>query len=201
MKLEKGFYLRSDVVQVARELLGKCLFASKNGELTGGIIVETEAYSYRERASHSYNNRRTRRTEVMFGEGGHAYVYLIYGIHYLFNIVTNVSEVAEAVLIRAVEPVEGIDYMQARRSRVKGGRELTSGPGKVSQALGITLEDHSRSLLEDRIWLEDKGYNPPEEEIIASPRIGVDYAKEDALLPWRFYIRNNRWVSGPSGKK
>ena len=201
MKLEKDFYLRNNVVQVARELLGKHLFSSVNGELSGGIIVETEAYSYRERASHSYNNRRTRRTEVMFGEGGCAYVYLIYGIHYLFNIVTNVPEVAEAVLIRAVEPSEGLEYMKSRRSMPKGGRGLTSGPGKVSQALGITIEDHSRSLLGDRIWLEDKGYQLREDEIMAGPRIGVDYAEEDALLPWRFYIRNNHWVSGPSGKR
>ena len=201
MKLEKDFYLRNDVVLVARDLLGKYLFSSASGALTGGIIVETEAYSYRERASHSYNNRRTRRTEVMFGEGGRAYVYLIYGIHYLFNIVTNVSEVAEAVLIRAVEPTAGVDHMKARRAIQRGGPQLTSGPGKLSQALGITIADHACSLLGDRIWLEDRGCRPGKKDVVAGPRIGVDYAQEDALLPWRFYIRNNRWVSGPTGKK
>ncbi|MBL6448927.1 DNA-3-methyladenine glycosylase [Fulvivirga sp. 29W222] len=193
MKLDKSFFQRESVTTVARELLGKTLYTNFDEQLTAGIVVETEAYSYTEKACHAYNNRRTARTETLFERGGTCYVYLCYGIHKLFNIVTNREGTAEAVLIRAVEPIKGMETMLYRRGRDKGGVALTSGPGKLSQALGITLKHDKLSLFDNDIWLEDSGFDAG--AIDESPRIGVAYAQEDALLPWRFTIKNNPWVS------
>ncbi|UII30946.1 DNA-3-methyladenine glycosylase [Fulvivirga ulvae] len=193
MKLDKSFFLRNSVTEVARDLLGKTLFTNFDKQLTAGIVVETEAYSYTEKACHAYNNRRTARTDTLFHEGGTCYVYLCYGIHKLFNIVTNRQDTAEAVLIRAVEPVVGMETMLSRRGLDSESTALTSGPGKLSQALGINLKHNKITLFEDNIWLED---NRVERGVInESPRIGVAYAEEDALLPWRFTLKDNPWVS------
>jgi DNA-3-methyladenine glycosylase len=189
VKLQREFYLREDVVAIAKELLGKYLMTDKSGTVTGGIITETEAYAgVVDKASHAYNNRRTKRTEVMFGKGGTAYVYLCYGIHHLFNVVTGPSETPHAVLIRAVKPIEGIDEMLRRRKAEKLSPNISSGPGTVSQALGIKVSDTGEDLTGNKIWIEDRGLKITEEQISAGPRVGIDYAQEDASLPYRFRI-------------
>ena len=195
--LSESFYQRQKVVTIARDLLGKVLVTRIQGQITAGLIVETEAYSWRERGCHAYNQRRTARNEVMFGPGGRAYVYLCYGIHHLFNVVTNEADRAEAVLVRAIEPVDGIDIMLRRTDSERLNR-LTSGPGKLTRALGISRQHNGYSLLGDNIWLEDGVVLNPR-MIDASPRIGIGYAGEDARLPWRFTVRGNSWVSVPPG--
>lgn len=197
-KLGAGFYSRQDVVQIARELLGKVLCTQFDGIFTSGRIVETEAYNgIVDKASHSFGGRRTNRTEIMYAAGGTAYVYLCYGIHHLFNVVTNVKDTPHAVLIRAVEPLEGVEDMLIRTGKKKLDFSLTRGPGNVSKALGIGTTHTGQGLFEDSgIWIADDGFALPSEEIIASPRIGVDYAGEDALLPYRFYVKGNKYVSG-----
>ncbi|HET6243919.1 MAG: DNA-3-methyladenine glycosylase [Bacteroidetes bacterium] len=187
--LSKYFYLRPDVVQISKELLGKVLFTNINGIITAGIITETEAYAgIVDKASHAYNNRRTNRTEIMFAKGGVSYVYLCYGIHHLFNIVTNIKDIPHAVLIRAIQPVQGLDEILSRRKLTKPTAKMTSGPGTVSQALGITTAFSGLSLQGNIIWVEEKGISVIENQIITGPRIGVDYAAEDALLPYRFRL-------------
>jgi DNA-3-methyladenine glycosylase len=195
-KLTKEFYQRKDVVKIARDLLGKALFTNIDGVVTGGIIVETEAYSWKERGCHAYNGRKTERNAIMFAEGGHTYVYLCYGMHHLFNVVTNVEGVADAVLIRALEPLTGLPEMTVRRGRIPNPFHLTSGPGKLSKALGIQRNLNAKSLLEDEVWIEElPGKSLTRRQIVASPRIGIDYAGEDSKLPWRFHLKDNRWVS------
>ena len=195
MKLSEDFYQRTDVVKIARDLLGKVLFTRIDGVVTGGIIVETEAYSWKERGCHAYGARKTPRNAIMFGEGGSAYVYLCYGIHYLFNVVTNRAETPEAVLVRALEPLQGVEEMKNRRNMLHYNFHLTSGPGKLTKALGIGRSFNGKSLLDDEIWIEDPGTKLASSHIVASERIGIDYAGEDALLPWRFSIKGNSWVS------
>lgn len=196
MKLPKSFYTRTDVIEISRDLLGKVLCTYIDGLFTSGIIVETEAYcGDRDKASHAHLKRRTKRTEVMFHEGGKAYVYLVYGIHHLFNIVTNVEGTADAVLVRAIQPQEGADIMLQRRKLKKMAYKLSAGPGILSQAMGINKKHYGVSLLEDLIWIEDRHNDVADDAIIASPRVGIDYAEEDALLPWRFRIRDNPWTS------
>lgn len=184
-KLPRSFYTRDDVVGIARELIGKVLVTRIDGAYTAGVITETEAYAGAiDRASHAYGDRRTARTEVMYARGGTAYVYLCYGIHHLFNVVTNASNTPHAVLVRAIHPLEGIEMMKARRHQ----RKLTTGgPGTVGQALGIRTMHSGTDLLGTLIHIEDRGIIVPDERIIAGPRIGVDYAGEDALLPYRFH--------------
>lgn len=196
MKLSEAFYQRENVVQIAQELLGKSIHTMVSGEYTSAIITEVEAYSgLNDKACHANNGVRTARTEVMYAKGGHAYVYLCYGIHHLFNIVTNENDRADAVLVRAVQPLEGIDIMLKRRGKNKLDKTLTSGPGTLSQALGIKTKTHyGKWLLDSDIWLEDSR-ELSSNEIITSTRIGVDYAEEDALKPWRFYIKDNQWIS------
>ena len=195
MKLNEAFYQRSNVVKIAKELLGKVLFTRIDGVVTGGMIVETEAYSWKERGCHAYGSRKTGRNSIMFREGGFAYVYMCYGIHYLFNVVTNREEIPEAVLIRALEPLTGLNEMIARRNIFQNGFHLTSGPGKLTKAMGIGRSFNGKSLLDDEIWIEDSGMKLASRDIVASERIGIDYAGEDALLPWRFSIKGNAWVS------
>jgi DNA-3-methyladenine glycosylase len=196
LKLPREFYTREDVVQISKDLLGKFLYTNIEGQLTGGMIVETEAYKAPEdKASHAYGYKKTTRTIPFYKEGGIAYVYLCYGIHYLFNIVTNKADVPNAILIRAIEPAEGIDVMMQRRRKTKTGPELTAGPGAMSMALGINKLHNEEGMNGDTIWVEDKGVIIPEDEIIASPRVGVAYAEEWALVPWRFRIKNNRFTS------
>lgn len=194
MKLEESFYLRDDVVRIAKDLLGKVLVTKVGKKITAGIIVETEAYSYKEKGCHAYNSRMTKRNRVMFKGGGHAYVYLCYGIHHLFNVVTNVEGKADAVLIRALQPAVGEQHIVQRMNRISI-KKTTSGPGKLAKALGIDLALNGDYLLNDKIWIEDQGIKILKRAIVASPRIGIDYAGEDAELPWRFTIKENEWVS------
>lgn len=194
VKISESFYQQSNVVKVAKELLGKQLFTNVNNLLTSGIIVETEAYSWKERGCHAYANKKTQRNAVMFLPGGFSYVYLCYGIHNLFNVVTNKDGVGEAVLIRALEPVIGVETMQERMG-VKSPKRITSGPGKLTKALGIDRSMNGKYLLDDDVWIEDSGTKVGSSKIIASKRIGIDYAGEDAELPWRFYIKDNPWIS------
>ena len=201
-KLEKTFYDRADVVRIARELLGKVLVTEFEGRRTSGRIVEVEAYNgVVDRASHAWSGRRTRRTEVMFGQGCTAYVYLIYGIHHLFNVVTNKKEIPHAVLVRALEPLEGIPTMLERTGKAKLDHTLTRGPGNLSKAMGLYIQHTGFSLFEDPIYIGDDGYKVRKNDIIASPRIGVDYAGPDAELPYRFFVKGNPYVSGKKTAK
>ena len=195
MKLPGAFYLSNDVCSVARALLGKVLFTNLDGRITAGKIVETEAYSYKERACHAYGGRRTKRTETLFLEGPVSYVYLCYGMYHLFNVVTNVKDIAEAVLIRALEPCKSIDIMSERRKTTGNHYSLTSGPGKLSIAMGIDSSFNRKPLTGELIWIEDREIAVPFEEVVETTRVGVDYAGTDAELPWRYYIRGNKWVS------
>jgi len=195
-KLGRQFYLREDVVAISRELLGKFLMTKFNGALTGGMIVETEAYNgIEDKASHAFNGRRTNRTEIMYATGGTAYVYLCYGIHHLFNVVTNKKNIPQAVLIRAIEPVEGIDLMLKRREKNELKRDLCAGPGSMSQALGITTRYTGLDLLGNVIWMEDRGISLGSGAIESTKRIGVEYAGEHAKRLWRFTVKGNQWVS------
>lgn len=194
--LPPAFYLRHDVVQIAQELLGKVLVTNWNGAYTSGRIVETEAYAgVTDKASHAYKGR-TPRTSILFGEGGVAYVYLCYGLHQMFNIVTNREDLAHAVLIRAVEPLQGIDIMLQRTGKNKPDETLTRGPGNVGKALGFHTSQCGHPLNSNELHILDDGYPVPENMMQTSPRIGVDYAGEDALLPYRFFVKGNPYVSG-----
>lgn len=196
-KLPLEFYKGKDVLQIARRLLGKVLATRWNGILTSGRIVEVEAYNgIIDKAAHSFNGRRTARNEVMYAEGGLAYVFLCYGIHHLFNIVTHSKEIPHAILIRALEPMKGIDEMLRRVGKEKLDHTLTRGPGNLSKALGITTLQNGYSLQSKKLFIADDGFVVNKKQIAASPRIGVDYAGEDALLPYRFYVKGNLFVSG-----
>ncbi|HEX3023857.1 MAG TPA: DNA-3-methyladenine glycosylase [Chitinophagaceae bacterium] len=196
-KLLPEFYLRTNVVTIAKDLLGKVLVTQFDGILTAGRIAETEAYNGAiDKASHAFGNRRTKRTEIMFSTGGCAYVYLCYGIHHLFNVVTNAQNIPHAVLIRAVEPVIGIETMLLRTNKIKFDHSITKGPGNVSKALGISTRLTGISLLSDELYIADDDYKINKNNIIATTRIGVEYSGDDALLPYRFIIKNNLFVSG-----
>jgi len=191
MKIPPSFYIKDDVVKIARELLGKYLFTHFNGILTGGIITETEAYAgITDKASHAYDDKRTKRTEIMYYKGGTAYVYLCYGIHSLFNIVTNAENIPHAVLIRGIFPTLGEEIILKRVNKKKLSKEVTNGPGKVSKALGIHFSHSGLSLSGDKIWLEDKGIKIAKNEIKITKRIGIDYAGDDVKLPYRFILKS-----------
>jgi len=195
--LPQSFYLEGDVVDISKKLLGKIIVTDIDAETTISRIVETEAYNgSMDKACHAYPNRKTPRTEVMFKEGGRSYVYLCYGIHYLFNIVTNKENEPNAVLIRAVEPLRGFDIMENRR-KIHNRINLTNGPGKLASALGITRNLNDITLYDpsSSIWLGVEEGEGQDLEIIQTTRVGVDYAEEDALLRWRFYIKDNPYVS------
>ena len=188
-KLEAGFYRRADVVRVSRDLLGKVLCTRVNGAVTKAVITETEAYAgVGDRASHAWGGRRTRRTEPMFGPGGVAYVYLCYGIHHLFNVVSGPADTPHAILVRAGRPLEGVRLMERRRRRAAGDKGFMAGPGSIAQALGITTRLTGKSLLGETIWIEDHGVAVAHADILVGPRVGVDYAAEDAARPYRFRI-------------
>ena len=195
-KLPLSFYLQPDVVKISTLLLGKCLMTRFDGITTGGIITETEAYAGPDdRASHAYGNRRTPRTEVMFEPGGRAYIYLCYGIHHLFNVVTHVEGIPHAVLVRAIQPVDGIHTILERRKlqTLKPGtclpaRQVCGGPGTLSQGLGIHFRYSGEPLNGNRIWIEDRGLKLTDDQIIIGKRVGVDYAGEDANKLWRFRV-------------
>ncbi|MEP6512581.1 MAG: DNA-3-methyladenine glycosylase [Parafilimonas sp.] len=197
-RLKQSFYCRDNVVLIAKELLGKILVTNFDKRLTAGRIVEAEAYNgIVDRASHAYGGRRTNRTEIMYAAGGTAYVYLCYGIHHLFNVVTNKNDMPHAVLIRALEPVAGIGYMLLRTGKSDAkDYTLTKGPGNVSKALGIKTKYTGLSLQGNEIFIVDDGYKVKKKNIKISQRIGVNYSGEDASLPYRFTIKDNKYVSG-----
>jgi DNA-3-methyladenine glycosylase len=194
VKLPNSFYQRQNVTTIAKELIGKVLVTNVNNKLTSGIIVETEAYSYKERGCHAFKGM-TPRNKVMFEEGGVTYVYLCYGIHHLFNVVTNQKDKADAVLIRALEPLVGQSVMQ-ERMKTKSLNKITSGPGKLTKALGIDRNHNGLFLQNHEIWIEEGSSRVLAKSILASSRIGIDYAGEDAKLPWRFTLMGSEWVSG-----
>lgn len=190
-----SFYLNEDVVDISKSLLGKFLFTRIDGLLTGGMIVETESYlGVEDRASHAFNHRKTERTKTLYEKGGRAYVYLCYGMHNMFNVVTNKKDVPHAILIRALEPKFGIDIMMKRRGSKKI-IDLCAGPGSLCKALLITKDQNNQSLNSETLWIEDRGIIIKEREIVKSERVGVDYAREWAKLPLRFRIKDNQWCS------
>ena len=201
-KLPRRFYTRSDTLLIARKLLGQLLVVpTPEGARVSGRIVETEAYMGPEdRAAHSFGNRRTPRTEPMFAAGGIAYVYFIYGMYFQFNVVTGRASIPHAVLMRAVEPVEGLEIMRARRT-VKDDRDLTNGPGKLCIAMGIDGRLNRADLLGELIWIEAGDRAVAGKDIASGPRVGIDYAGEFVTKPWRFWIRDNPYVSKAKATK
>ena len=196
-KLPVSFYQRDNVIEIAKELLGKVLVTKWNGVVTSGRIMEVEAYNgVIDKASHAFGGRRSNRNEIMYADGGVAYVYLCYGIHHLFNVVTNSPETPHAVLIRALEPVKGIDIMLRKVGKKKLDNTLTKGPGNLSKALGLFTKHSGCSLRSKELFIADDGFVLSKNDIVASPRIGVDYAGDDALLHYRFYVKGNPYVSG-----
>ncbi len=196
-KLPNAFYRQKNVCAVAKGLIGKVLVTNFKGALTAGRIVETEAYNgVADKASHAWNGRRTQRTETMYLDGGVAYVYLCYGIHHLFNVVTNLADIPHAVLVRAVEPLLGVEAMLKRTGKTKADHTLTRGPGNMSKAMGILVKHNALGLQTDELFIADDGCRIRPSQIMATPRIGVDYAGEDALLPYRFILKDNPYVSG-----
>jgi DNA-3-methyladenine glycosylase len=207
MKPTRRFYLRDDTAEVARDLLGKLLVVpDRRGRRVTGVVVETEAYlGVEDRAAHSFGGRRTARNEVTYGTGGHAYVFFVYGMYYQLNVVCGQVDSPQVVLIRAVEPVEGIETMRERRGAKKSepgavatgsmaDNNLTSGPGKLCIAFAIDRSLNGADLLGEKIWLEN--YRTfSDAEIAAGTRIGIDYAGEDAHLPLRFWVKGNEFVS------
>jgi DNA-3-methyladenine glycosylase len=195
IKVPRQFYTRDETLKVARDLLGKILVVpTESGERVSGMIVETEAYlGAIDKAAHSYGNRRTPRTEMMFAEGGTVYIFFIYGMYFQFNIVAGAVDSPHAVLIRAVAPVEGIEIMRERRGQMKDAN-LTSGPGKLCIAFGIDKTFNGENLLGERVWLED-GEPFTDAQIASGKRIGIDYAQEFAEKPWRFWVKDNLFVS------
>lgn len=190
MRLQKEYFLTEDVVGLARDLIGKWLFTCIDGQLAGGIICETEAYKGTgDRASHAFGGRHTRRNDMMYHEGGVAYIYLCYGMHHLLNFVSNKEGIPDAVLVRGIQPTHGEELMLQRTRKRHITPDIGIGPGKVSRLLGLTVADNGLSLVEGKIWIEDRGLQIPCENILATPRIGVDYAGEDARRPYRFVLK------------
>jgi len=199
LKLKQEYYLNEDVVSLAKDLLGKILYTKIDNEITAGIIVETEAYfGIKDKASHAYGGRRTNRTETMYSNGGIAYVYLCYGMHNLFNIVSSKENDPHAVLIRGIEPLVGIDIIEQRRNMPHTKGAISAGPGSAAKALGIDKTFNAKNLMGDEIWIEDHAIRYLDEDIAATPRVGIAYAKEHALLPWRFFVKGNKYVSKPN---
>lgn len=196
-KLPLSFYNRADTLAIAQELIGKILVTQFDGCITTGRIVETEAYAgINDMASHARRGIRTSRTEVMYGKAGRAYVYLCYGIHQMFNIVTHEEGQPHAVLIRAVEPIDGWGWFSKRTGKLPGDRTIARGPGNVAKAFGLDTSHSGIDLLGDQVFLAKEEKKIKKSEIVCTPRIGVDYAGKDALLPYRFILRNNPYVSG-----
>ena len=184
------YFLNPDVVFLARDLLGKYVFTQIDGQIAGGYITETEAYKgFNDRGSHAFGGRRTKRNEMMYAEGGRAYVYLCYGMHCMLNFVSNRENIPDAVLIRGILPTHGEELMLKRTGKTKSGASLTDGPGKVCKALGITLSENGILLNSNTLWVEDRGKSFDDKEVMIGPRVGIDYAGEDAKLPWRFRLQ------------
>ena len=196
IKLDHNFYDRKNVVQIARDLLGKILVTQFDGIRSTGRIVETEAYNgVNDRASHAFGGRRTSRSEHLYSGPGTAYVYICYGMHHLFNVTTNKKDVPHAVLIRALEPLEGIDQMLKRTGKPIADFTITKGPGNLSRAMGMSKKHTGQNLLSEEIFIEDDGFRYKKNQMLATKRIGVEYALEDAELPYRFIVRGNPYVS------
>jgi len=194
--LQIVYFQNEQVVELAKDLLGKFLFTNINNHLTGGMITETEAYAgITDKGSHAYNGRRTARTEVMYRAGGISYVYFTYGIHYLFNVVTGKEDVPHAVLIRAIYPLTGTDIMLQRTGKKTVDYQLTNGPAKLTKSLGITKEQNKIPLDGSILWLEERGVIIDQEDVTATPRIGIDYAGKDALLPYRFVLNYKSYLN------
>ncbi len=193
-----NFYERTDVVAIAKELIGKIVCTKIDGAFTSGRIVETEAYvAHVDKASHSFKGRRTAKNEHMYEEAGKTYVYICYGMHQMLNVVTNKKDIPDAILIRALEPLDGIDIMLKRTGKIKLDATLTKGPGNVGKAMGISKKHSALSLSGDEIFIySDELSDVPDEQIGVSKRIGVESAGADGLLPYRFYVRGNKFVSG-----
>lgn len=201
IKLGQKFFTRTDTLRVARDLLGKLLVVpTDDGRRVSGMIVETEAYLGEiDKAAHSFGGRRTERNEITYAEGGHVYVFFVYGMYYQLNLVAGLIDQPHVVLVRAVEPVEGIEIMRERRGAMKD-KNLTSGPGKLCIAFGITRELNGEDLMGDRIWVEDHR-NLKKSEIASGPRVGIDYAEEFVDMPWRFWLKGNEFVSKVKQKR
>ena len=198
-KLGIEFYDRTDVLKIAKQLIGKILVTRFDGIVTSGRIVETEAYiGLTDKASHSYNGKRTVRNEHMYAPPGTGYVYICYGMHHLFNVVTNKKDIPDAVLIRAIEPLKGIPKMLSRTNKKKFDNTLTRGPGNVGKALGITKIHSGINLLGNKIFIADADSTGI--LIGSSRRIGVESSGDAALLPYRFFIIGNKFVSGYPNK-
>ncbi len=197
-KLPVSFYNRKNVLQIAKELLGKILVTDFDGIKTIGRIVETEAYiAHIDKASHAYAGKRTQRNEHMYAEPGTAYVYICYGMHQMFNVVTNEKNVPDAVLIRALEPLDGFEDMLKRTGKLTVDFSITKGPGNVGKAMGISKIHSGSKLTGKNIYIaEDDCSSVSEINIGKSSRIGVTSAGRDALLPYRFYLKGNKYVSG-----
>lgn len=187
--VRKAFYSGDDVVAISKALLGKILCSDIDGRITKAVITETEAYAGEtDKASHAYGGRRTKRTEILYATGGTAYVYLCYGIHHLFNVVTSKKNTPHAALIRAGLPFEGVEHMRMRRGPIKQEANLLSGPGSLAKAMGITTDLSGTSLVNGSIWIEHQDIQPDDDEIVAGPRVGIDYAEEDTARPYRFIL-------------
>jgi DNA-3-methyladenine glycosylase len=200
-KLPIQFYKGADVILIAKELIGKVIVTDFNGLITSGRIVETEAYiGLTDRASHSFGGKRTARNEHMYANAGTAYVYICYGMHHLFNVVTNTKNIPDAVLIRAVEPLTGLDIMLKRTGKPKLDNSLTKGPGNAAKALGISKIHSGINLLKDKIYIGDDGFAIHQSLIGASTRIGIGGSGDAAFKPYRFYVKGNRFVSSYPNK-
>ena len=196
-KLPLSFYNRKDVLEIARDMLGKIVVTNINGLITSGRIVETEGYTgIHDKASHAFNGKRTSRNEHMYHAAGTAYIYVCYGLHQMLNIVTNAENIPDAILIRAIEPLDGLDIMAQRTGKKRTDLTITRGPGNVGKALGIHKSYSGIHLLDEVIYLTQDGFKLEQDSIGISSRVGVESAGADALLPYRFYIKANKYVSG-----
>ncbi|HCL82862.1 MAG TPA: DNA-3-methyladenine glycosylase [Chitinophagaceae bacterium] len=195
-KLDRSFYDRKDVLRIARELLGKILVTQWDGVRSSGRIVETEAYAgEQDRACHAFGGRRTTRSEDLYGAPGSVYIYICYGMHHLFNVITNKKDIPHAVLIRALEPLEGVEHMLNRTGKPVADYSLTKGPGNLSRAMGMSKLHSGGNLFSEEIYIADDGLRYKKEQVIVTKRIGVEYAREDAELPYRFIVKGNPYVS------
>lgn len=194
-RLETSFFQRADVTELAQEMIGTFIVSNMGGHRCSGMITETEAYDgQNDRACHAHAGRRTKRTEVMYEKGGTAYVYLCYGIHHLFNVISGPEEQPDAVLIRAIEAAEGKNTLLERRGMERPSRNWLGGPGKLTHGLSVRTERHDRTDLgsSEEIWIEERGIEVPKKAVHTGKRIGIDYAGPDAALPYRFYLTEKK---------
>lgn len=197
-KLPQSYFLSEDVVYLAKDLIGKHLFVNTEDVVTGGVIVETEAYKGPEDVgSHAYNHRRTNRNDIMYAAGGVVYMYICYGIHDMLNVVTGPENTAHAILIRAIQPTQGLEVMRERRKVRHEDTRLCRGPGALAKALALKKVHNGISLQDNEIWIEDRGQRFSDTDLIAGPRIGLNIPEPYKSIPWRFYVKGNPYVSRP----